>query len=100
MDRNAVLNEIYTALENVNKLREPHEQIACNPDTVLYGATGSLDSLGLVSLLMDIESSVSACSGKSLMLIDEHAMSQRRNPFRSVSSLADYILDRLGSDPK
>jgi acyl carrier protein len=100
MERNAVLNEIYATLENINKLRAPNAQIARNPDTVLYGESGSLDSIGLVSLLMDVEYAVSERAGKSLSLIDENAMSQRRNPFRTVGSLADYILGQLGSKPE
>lgn len=97
MDRDTVLSEIYTALGRVNELREPDSQIACSPDTILFGQAGSLDSLGLVSLLMDVEEAVSARAGRPLMLTDEHAMAQRRNPFRTVGSLADFVLDRLSA---
>lgn len=98
MDRVTILEEIYTALRRANELREPDAQIACAEDTVLFGAAGALDSLGLVSLLMDVEEAISTRSGSPLALADEHAMSQRRNPFRTVGSLADYVLIRLHDD--
>jgi acyl carrier protein len=95
MDREAVLREIYDAIRRVNELREPGDRLACAEDTVLYGPGGALDSLGLVSLLLDVEEAVNARSGQSLVLADEHAMAQRRNPFRDVGSLADYVTARL-----
>ena len=95
MDRAAVLEEIQGAIRRANELREPDARIACAEDTILYGPSGSLDSLGLVSLLMDVEEAVSARSSRPLVLTDEHAMSQRRNPFRTVASLTDYVLERL-----
>lgn len=98
MDRTTVLAEIYTALRRANELREPDAQIACAEDTVLFGAAGALDSLGLVSLLMDVEEAISTRSGTPLVLADEHAMSQRRNPFRTVGALANYVLIRLHGD--
>ena len=99
MDRGVVLDEVYGAIRRANELRELDSRIACAEDTILYGSGGSLDSLGLVSLLMDVEEAVSARSGRPLVLTDEHAMSQRRNPFRTVGSLTDYVLERLNSTP-
>lgn len=99
MDRAVVLEEIYGAIQRTNELREPDARIACAEDPILYGPGGSLDSLGLVSLLMDVEEAVSARTGRPLILADEHAMSQRHNPFRTVGSLSDYVLERLNATP-
>src|SRR5262245_27967804 len=95
VNRDTVLEEIYSAIRRTNELRAPDAQIPCTPETVLYGAEGNLDSLGLVSLLMDVEEGIGARTGTPLVLTDEHAMSQRRNPFRTIGSLADYVLERL-----
>jgi hypothetical protein len=97
MERDGVLEEIYTAVRRANELREPDAQVACAEDTVLYGPAGSLDSLGLVSLLMDVEEAVGTRAGTALTLTDEHAMSMHRNPFRTIGSLADYVVLRLNS---
>ena len=62
------------------------------PDARLFGDGSNLDSLGLVTLLIDIEDSL-ADHGCHVSLMDEKAMSRKRSPFRSVESLAQYIAD-------
>jgi len=61
-------------------------------DVRLYGHGSSLDSLGLVRLLIDIEQRVNDRYGLSVALMDEKAMSQKQSPFRTVNSLADYLV--------
>jgi acyl carrier protein len=95
MIRDNVVTAIYAAIRSANELRAAEDQLACAEDTVLYGSSGSLDSLGLVSLILDVEEAVNAQAGQKLVLADAHAMSQKRNPFRHVRSLADYVMDRL-----
>jgi hypothetical protein len=95
MNRDEIVREIYTAIDRANELRDPENQLVCAEGTALYGSGGNLDSLGLVSLILDVEVAVNERAGTDLVLADEHAMSQRRNPFCSVQSLADYISSRL-----
>jgi ssRNA-specific RNase YbeY (16S rRNA maturation enzyme) len=47
--------------------------------------------MGLVTLITDLEESIEEKFGVSLVLADDRAMSQKRSPFRSVSSLTQYI---------
>jgi acyl carrier protein len=61
--------------------------------TRLIGHEAVLDSMGLVSLLLDIEQSISEQFDVVIIIADERAMSQKRSPFRSVESLTDYVLD-------
>jgi len=98
VDRDVVVREIYQAIGGINELRDPGDRIACSEETVLYGSGGALDSLGLVSLILDVEQAVNERSGMSLVLADAQAMAQRRNPFRDVRSLADYVMSRLGAE--
>ena len=51
----------------------------------------SLDSLGLVTLITDVEQRLEEEYDIALTLADDRAVSQRNSPFRSVQSLADYI---------
>jgi acyl carrier protein len=92
--RAEVIQEIYRAIQLSNEFRQPTDRVVCAEETILYGA-GALDSLGLVSLILDVEEAINARFGTQLVLADEHAMSQRRNPFRDVRSLADYVMARL-----
>lgn len=95
MNRDDVVHCIYKSLGRVNELRDPDRRLACSEETALYGDAGGLDSLTLVSLIMDVEEAVNDRTGGGLVLADERAMSQRRNPFRDVRSLADYVVARL-----
>lgn len=62
-----------------------------NRETVLFGDRGILDSMGLVSLITDLEEKFEQESNVSIILADERALSQKRSPFRTVSSLSEYI---------
>jgi hypothetical protein len=96
MERADAVRAIYQALERANALRDPPRQLTCSEDTILFGVAGALESLELVSLLVDVEEAVGQLTGQPLVLADEKAMAQRRNPFRDVRSLADYVLQRVG----
>ena len=78
------LVELNEELENEN-LNNP------TIETKLYGGSGALDSLTLVSLITDLEERISDEFEKDIILADEKAMSQRTSPFRSVETLTNYI---------
>ena len=89
---------VLDAVRNANKARSPERQLALDRDAPLFGSGSPLDSLGLVALVIDIEEAF-ADRGVALTLTDERAMSQHRNPFRTVSVLTAHI-GALLSDPK
>jgi hypothetical protein len=89
------VGEIYGVIRRINEFRDPQDQIACAEDSVLFGPGGHLDSLGLVSLVLDVEEAIDARAGLQLVLADERAMAQRRNPFRDVRSLAEHVMARI-----
>ena len=65
--------------------------------TRLFGRNGLLDSLTLVSVVLDVEQEVNERYGLSLSMADERSVSQERSQFRTVASLADYVL-KLAAD--
>ena len=85
-------------------LRAAYEELVTGGDAhVFYGPlTGEqfgpdalLDSLSLVSLIVDVESGVSDRFGQSVSLTDDEAMGQAVSPFASVSALTDYVVKLL-----
>ena len=60
--------------------------------TVLYGPEGLLDSLGLVHLVIAVETAIADEFDVHVTLADERAISQRSSPFQTVGTLADYIV--------
>jgi acyl carrier protein len=63
-----------------------------NAETRLFGGNALLDSAGLVSLLVEVEQQINGACGADILLADDRAMSQKRSPFRSVGTLAEYIV--------
>ncbi|MCL6441833.1 MAG: acyl carrier protein [Thermoleophilum sp.] len=59
--------------------------------TLLFGKGALLDSLSLVTLVVDLEQRLEEQFGLTLTLADDRAMSQRHSPFRSVGTLVDYL---------
>jgi acyl carrier protein len=65
-------------------------------ETRLFGANALLDSAALVSLLVEVEQQINDAVGTEIVLADDRAMSQKRSPFRSVGTLAEYVVMLLG----
>lgn len=60
-----------------------------NESTRLFG--GRLDSVSVVSLLVELEEQIADHCSVAITIADDLAMSQQRSPFRTVGTLADYI---------
>lgn len=87
---------VLRAIENANVARMPDAQLTVGADAPLFGSGSALDSLGLVSLLIDIEDALRD-RGIEVMLSDARAMSQERSPFRSVAALVMFIQETAQS---
>lgn len=95
VDKARVTELIYSAIDEYNDgLPEGHGLVKA-PDTPLYGRESHLDSLGLVSLIVDVEYAVGEEYGCTITLTNDRALSQRGSPFRTVSTLADYIVQQM-----
>ncbi len=92
LNQDAVQAIIFQALGNINDERGPDEQIAIAADTRLFGADAVLDSLSLVSVIVDVEAAISDAAGRDISLTDDRAMSQPVSPFSDVGALSAYIL--------
>ena len=96
-DKDAVIDIIYSALKALNEELDADKRVLLSPHTRLFGPEASLDSLSLVSVIVDVETAIADELGASISLTDDHAMSQAVSPFSSVTSLADYILAQLAT---
>jgi acyl carrier protein len=63
-------------------------------ETVLFGDNTVLDSIGLVNIVIDLESTF-LDKGYEISLTSDVAMSRRQSPFRNISTLADFIYEQL-----
>ncbi len=82
---------IYSAIDEVNAQAHDQPRINKLPDTPLLGKAGSLDSLTLVNLLLEIEQQIEDRTGRKVVLVDESAMTLEENPFLTIATLAAHL---------
>ena len=90
-NRKTIENLIINAVKEINEQLPQEQQLGQSTKTVLFGKDGKLDSLGLVNFLVIIEQNIEDEFDVSFTIADERAMSQKRSPFRTIGTLADYI---------
>lgn len=98
MDRNADLQSlILQVLERYNRFNQPTVDLSAGADTLLFGPGGALDSMALVTLVVEVEEEVELQYGVQLVLADEKAVSRKLSPFLSIRRFAAYIDELLPS---
>jgi hypothetical protein len=85
-----VVDVIFKSIEEFNQQNDV--QLAIKLDTILFGSQSQLDSMDVVHLLISIEENINSKFDTLISIADERAMSQKKSPFKTVSTLAEYIL--------
>jgi len=80
---------IIDVVVEIGKELKVNELLVANEETRLFGET--LDSMGVVFLVAELEDRISDEFGLSVSLADERAMSQKTSPFRSIHTLSKYV---------
>ncbi len=75
----------------LDTMPSPGSAPTLDESTRLFGRGGTIDSMQLVNLLMEVEHRVNERCGTTISIADDRAMSQQRSPFRSIGNLADYV---------
>ena len=63
-------------------------------NTSFVGDKAIVDSMGLVNIIIDIESTF-LDKGAEISLVSESAMSRKNSPFRSVNNLTEFIFESI-----
>ena len=92
LNRQAVVETILSSLHDLLEESTEGELPALDEATRLIGRSATLDSMGLVTLIVEVEQRLEADYDLVVVLADDRAMSQTRSPFLSVGSLADYVM--------
>jgi acyl carrier protein len=86
---------IFDALKSLNAELPDDKQIAIGPSTPLFGTNAEIDSLSLVSLIVDVETALNGEHDLEISLTDDRAMTREVSPFSDVQALKDYILELI-----
>lgn len=95
MTQDQIAEMIISSLERLIPLFDGAATTPVGLDTHIFGRKGCLSSLGLVTLIVDLEEQIQSAYGVSIALADERAMSLSHSPFRTVRSLSQYIGELL-----
>ena len=92
-----IQNMILNCLRNLNEESDEEDRFEIREDMKLIGSDSDVDSMALVTLIMDIETAVLDEHGEDISMVTEEAMSRSRSPFRSVTTLTEYVGDLLAA---
>lgn len=95
MQRAALLAIVEAVIDELNELKSEEEKIQFSEQTLLYGQSSPLDSVDLVNLLLAIEEQLEDEHDISFTIANEKAMSMRNSPFKTVSTLIDYLMSEF-----
>ena len=86
---------LFSVIDELNQMLPPEDRLKKDLETPLAGDSGRLDSSGLINLIAVTEQKTVAEFGRTILLTDERTLSQISQVFRTLGTLADYILERL-----
>jgi acyl carrier protein len=98
VDRATIADLVIAGLRDVIAQSDTPPTAEITEATTLIGRNAVLDSLGIVSLIVDLEQQIEERFGATLSLANDRAMSQKNSPFRSVQTLTDYIVSLLAEE--
>lgn len=90
-----IVETIFGVIDNINQKLPNEERLEKSVNTVLFGASSKLDSLGFVQLIVEVEQRIEKEFGEIVTLANDQAMTQKNSPFRTVGTLTQYILSLL-----
>ncbi len=64
-------------------------------NTLLLTEGSLIDSLTLVSIIVDIETVLSENFNKDISLSDDNAMQRKISPYKNIKTLVDYIIELM-----
>jgi acyl carrier protein len=97
LNRSQVLSMVLHRLQKLGEELGKPSLIQASEQTRLFGDKADLDSMGLVTLIADLEEDFQKQLGRTVTLVDEKAMSRLTSPFRRVDFLVDYLVEHFNA---
>jgi len=86
-----VLKILFDSIDELNLDLDSEEKILKDENTVVFGENSGLDSIGLVNFITIIEERLEEETGHFVTIADERALSFEDSPFKTISTLRNYI---------
>ncbi len=95
MTKEEITKIVLNQVEQLNDTLPADQKFTVNKDTILFGSGSSIDSLSLVSIIVDLEMLFSNDHDQDISLTDDKAMARPQSPFTNITTLADYIFELI-----
>ena len=92
LKKELILRKIYESIDEHNMLNPEEYQMSKSLGTHIMGNNSVLDSLGLLSFLVDLESKIKEEINLKSNLVNEELISDNSNQYEDVKSILNYIL--------
>jgi acyl carrier protein len=100
MTKKEITTIVINQVEQLNDTFPEAQKITVNENTVLFGSGSSIDSLSLVSIIVDLESLFSEEHGYDISLTDDRAMAREQSPFTNITTLVNYVFELISEKNK
>ena len=92
LKKEIILKKIYESIDEHNILNPEEYQMSKSLVTPIMGNNSVLDSLGLLSFLVDLESKIKEQIDLRCNLVNEELISDNSKHYEDVQSILSYIL--------
>ncbi len=91
MEKQEIYEIVQNQLSALNETLPDDQKFSVTQNTILFGKGSSIDSMSLVSVIVDLESYFFDEKGIEISLTDDRAMTREISPFDNVTNLVDYL---------
>jgi acyl carrier protein len=91
MKKEELYKIVMKQLEDLSETLPEDQKFLVSRETILFGRGSSIDSMSLVSVIVDLEGFFFDEIGLEISLTDDNAMTREISPFDNVGNLVDYL---------
>ena len=91
MNKSEIFHIVEEQLKSLNNTLPDDQKFNVNDETILFGRGSSIDSLSLVSVIVDLETYFLDEHNLDVCITDDRAMTREISPFENVKNLVDYL---------
>lgn len=91
MEKTEILNIVLEQVKSLVDTLPDTQKFDVGEDTVLFGRDSNIDSLSLVSVIVDLETYFLDEHNLEVCITDDRAMTREISPFDNVKNLVDYL---------
>lgn len=91
MEKEKITKIVISAVSSLVETLPAEQKFTVDQNTILFGTGTKIDSLSLVSIIVDLEEVFASDYNIEISLTDDRAMMRKQSPFDSISAMVDYI---------